>query len=1819
MRRLANAHGKWQKVLAAGLAVVMILGLVPLGPAAPGPAQASETATIAAARDLGVGVTTAVYGIVTTTPGIYGSKAFAIQDDTGGLYAYTGTDYGLAVGDQVYVAGTLKSYNGLLEFDPVTNVAKQSGGHDLPAVQSVTASEFSTNGENYESELVQLASVTLGEITKANSYGTVELSVSDATGTAQVYIDNRTGVNYDSFVAQYAVGDVLDITGLASDYNGTYEVKPRGAADLVEVIAELEVTAAVAIAADQVKVSFNHALDAASAENAANYSIAAGAVTLEVTAAELLADSQSVRLTTEAQTPGTSYTVTVTEVTDSEGHALGAGKNTATFTGFTPLPGEYTGPVQVYHGDLHLHTGVSQDGQGDPADALDALRQNGLDFVGLSDHSYAITDGEWEYEGELVKDWGDGQGRNEDGQFVVIRGFEYTHGSDGHLNVFNAERRAIRTTSYPAGVTEAYADLTPDLQSFYQWVEDNPEALVQFNHPGWMNFQDFLYVPSVEEQVQLQEVGNGFGDSYTWTEEAYRRALDYGWRVGATNNSDYHGTQGTNVYGLVTASRTGVLLPEAENDGGLTRENLLAAIKAMRTFATEDTNFAITMKADGKWMGSLLDNDGELDFEITYDDPDGETLTSLELVGDKGRVWGAASGSDLTDGIWNPSVSIGPGAYYFYVRAVQADGDRIVTSPVWTSSQEDVSVTDITLQPALPTTEAPGVVTARITNRGLSDAANLQVKLIVNGAEVSTQTVTARKMATTGAADMYSAFNGDTFVEFSWQPEESGANTIRVEIAGTPAGDNLDDNYGEVTAQVTGEDVPLVIIDAAHNNFATAGDEMGPFMESLAKNHINTVKNLDELTAADLASAQALVITAPMNTTANNKPYSQAEIATIAAYVGAGGRLWLSGISDYDDGDANQELNAILAAIPETAARFNDDEVVDGNNNNGYPWGVWWHVFPNAETTGVGLNVANATSWSEPSLVDENYTALTEADGVILLATGDLDEGQTGEDKNATHNIEADDKYGGSMDDAYLYEPWDDGIPLPLAAGQELDGGGRIIYWASSQDTYDSWAYRADNGTQNEILNVEAVRWLLGEPIQKVSIAEARAQDGEDQPRHLGEMVWVEGTVTARFQQDFMDVFYIQDATGGLTVYAPVSRLATDDLPLGALVRVVGNIDLYEGDVELQLSESEQVQVLSQGSQLEPRVFSTRASALEENEGWYLTTAGTVTEVWNAQNFFINDGSGASRVFLDYTPDSDSQVQVGDQVTVVGYASEDTQGQRIRVARGGVTSGSAPAGVKIAVFADPHYFAPELLEQPSEPFDAYLAQDRKLLAESAAIARAAVDAIKASDVQIVLVPGDLTKDGELLSHRQFAALLAELEAAGKKVYVIDGNHDLNNPGAYKYEGDIRTPVENVSPAEFKSIYAAFGYGEAIASDPNSLSYVVEPVPGLRLVAMDSALYDPHQGAGALDAERLGWITEQVSAAVAQGKTVLGMMHHGLIDHFSVQRSYFPDYVVRDADQVAAELAASGLRVVFTGHFHAQDIVQKQFGGKTLYDIETGSLVTYPSPYRIVELTPDHELKIATHRIESIDYDTGGKDFPTYARAYLVEGLNGLVPQIVASILMEQGLPQEQALQQANAMLSTPVAGDLTAKDLVVNAMVSHYQGDETIDPQLEPAIQAMAASTDPLTSMLGQVLLSLGTDPAPADNDLTIDLAAAPAATYPAEINSISPVDQDDQAVGRDSLVASDQYYLILEARNLSDAALPAMAVLEVLDARQQVTFLNAVQTGVPAGETATYRALFTPSAAGSYRLRGLLWNGWSTDEDWLPLAQDQEVELQVK
>jgi Calcineurin-like phosphoesterase len=410
------------------------------------------------------------------------------------------------------------------------------------------------------------------------------------------------------------------------------------------------------------------------------------------------------------------------------------------------------------------------------------------------------------------------------------------------------------------------------------------------------------------------------------------------------------------------------------------------------------------------------------------------------------------------------------------------------------------------------------------------------------------------------------------------------------------------------------------------------------------------------------------------------------------------------------------------------------------------------------------------------------------------------------------------------------------------------------------------------------------------------------------------------------------------------------------------------------------------------------------------------------------------------------------------------------------------TASDVIGGTKVAatfmVGSDLHYFSPALLTSTaSVDYQTYLAGDRKLIAESPALLHSFLDSVRLAKPTFLLLTGDLTKDGEERSHQDLADSLATLKALGIQVFVLPGNHDVYNPESESYDATGKSKVPNVSDARFAAIYKDFGYGQALARDTASLSYVAEPVPGLWILAMDACRWRDNIGAssehvgGRFLPQTSSWIRSQLALAKAQGKRVIGAMHHGINEHFAGQStnpiSY--DYVVAGFDTLGANFAKDGLRVVFTGHFHANDITTRSTASGSFTDIETGSLVTSPSPFRIGRID-DTVLSIRTSRIREIKFDMGGKSFTDYSASYL---MNGMTSISAYALRYQFGVDSAQAAQLA------PV---------VASAYVAHYAGDEKMPASVAPVI-AMAKAQGTETSLfLANSLEALFTDLTPVDS-----------------------------------------------------------------------------------------------------------------------------------
>ncbi len=409
-----------------------------------------------------------------------------------------------------------------------------------------------------------------------------------------------------------------------------------------------------------------------------------------------------------------------------------------------------------------------------------------------------------------------------------------------------------------------------------------------------------------------------------------------------------------------------------------------------------------------------------------------------------------------------------------------------------------------------------------------------------------------------------------------------------------------------------------------------------------------------------------------------------------------------------------------------------------------------------------------------------------------------------------------------------------------------------------------------------------------------------------------------------------------------------------------------------------------------------------------------------------------------------------------------------------------------PRPVRFAVISDTHLHSARL-GNSGAAFERYLDQDPKLLRQSEAILEAALNMVADERARFLIIPGDLTKDGEIVNHRRMVRHLARLERRGIQVFVVPGNHDINNPEAVKYVGDTTRPVDSVSPGQFRALYKRFGYGEAIDTDAHSLSYVAEPVVGLWLLAIDSCKYDESLRLGSnvisgrIRPETMAWVEVKLQQARARGKRVIAFMHHGLNQHFIGQPGQFGEYLVDNWPGASAQLARAGLKVIFTGHYHSQDaayLVDETLKPVSdLCDVETASLVQYPCAFRIVTLDTNGVLHIESRRVTQVNADTDGMPLQQYAEKFLRARLPALVARQLAARFK---------LSEAHAAQAAQVVAD---------ALIANYAGDETPAPETRAMIEDWINGAQPQRT-LGLLLRGIWTDLPPTDNECVLSPAA---------------------------------------------------------------------------------------------------------------------------
>ena len=357
------------------------------------------------------------------------------------------------------------------------------------------------------------------------------------------------------------------------------------------------------------------------------------------------------------------------------------------------------------------------------------------------------------------------------------------------------------------------------------------------------------------------------------------------------------------------------------------------------------------------------------------------------------------------------------------------------------------------------------------------------------------------------------------------------------------------------------------------------------------------------------------------------------------------------------------------------------------------------------------------------------------------------------------------------------------------------------------------------------------------------------------------------------------------------------------------------------------------------------------------------------------------------------------------------------------------------AQTKLVVLSDPHLMSPTLLVSDGPAWRDLLAKGRKLHDFSWSLLDEAVERIKTIRPNLVLITGDLTKDGETVSHAYVVKKLGELKAAGIPSLVIPGNHDIDmGNAAVAYDGDHTIPVASPSLEEFATLYADYGYGEGSMFDGLSKTYCCEPVNGLVVIGINSGKD------ASISTETFDWVCKQASEATTAGKKVIVMMHHALNLHLANIEKFFGTAMINHADDIRQRLIDAGVKVILTGHFHTSDIA-KDFDKnltKPIYDIATGSLISYPCDYRELAFSTDlSELKVTTGHITST---AGNPTFsPDSAKVRLHEAVMDHSKESALAIVREKYGEKSAAVAE---LTITPLA------NYAADAFVIHAEGDE---------------------------------------------------------------------------------------------------------------------------------------------------------------------------
>jgi hypothetical protein len=336
---------------------------------------------------------------------------------------------------------------------------------------------------------------------------------------------------------------------------------------------------------------------------------------------------------------------------------------------------------RVRWGDLHGHSNLS-DGSATPEDYLTYARDvAALDVVALTDHDHwgmrfiDTAPEPWQRIQKATRQI------HEPGRFVAILGYEWTSWLHGHRHVL-----------YFSDGGELLSSMDPRYETPAQlWSALRGKPALTFAHhsaggPIATNW-DFPPDPTLEPVTEVVSVhgSSEAPDSPRVIHPAVpgnfvRDALERGFRLGLIGSGDSHdGHPG--LAHLEQGPGSGGLAAILTED--LTREGVLAALRARRVYATNGPRIGLSVRLDGQPMGSVFPAAAEgapdsqkLEFAVATE----EAIERIELIRN-GEVAALPLGPEQLEWAGRLSIPRLQAREFLYLRVVQVDSGAAWSSP----------------------------------------------------------------------------------------------------------------------------------------------------------------------------------------------------------------------------------------------------------------------------------------------------------------------------------------------------------------------------------------------------------------------------------------------------------------------------------------------------------------------------------------------------------------------------------------------------------------------------------------------------------------------------------------------------------------------------------------------------------------------------------------------------------------------------------------------------------------------------------------------------------------------------------------------------------------------------------------------------------------------------------------------------------------------------------------------------------------------------------------------------------------------------------